>query len=121
MTKIDARLQLSKEEMKKYGYAVVEAIVEHFDTQHKKLPVAAGSREEMDHLFLEEAPEYASNPHEVLDFVLDKVITKSTIVSHPRSYSFVPGPSNYISAMADSLASGFNIFSGGWAASPAAA
>jgi len=34
---------------------------------------------------------------------------------------FVPGPSNYISAMADSLASGFNIFSGGWAASPAAA
>ena len=121
MSKINAKLELSKEEMKHYGYAVVDAIVEHFDTQNEKLPVALGSRKEMDNIFLEEAPEYASDPHEVLNFVLDNVITKSAIVSHPRSYSFVPGPSNYISAMADSLASGFNIFSGGWVASPAAA
>ncbi len=121
MSKINAKLELSKEEMKHYGYAVVDAIVEHFDTQNEKLPVALGSRKEMDNIFLEEAPEYASDPHEVLNFVLDNVITKSAIVSHPRSYAFVPGPSNYISAMADSLASGFNIFSGGWAASPAAA
>ena len=55
-----------------------------------------------------------------LDFVIDKVLKESNIVSHPKSYSFVPGPSNYISAMADTLATGFNIFSGGWAASPAA-
>ncbi len=121
MSKINAKLELSKEEMKHYGYAVVDAIVEHFDTQNEKLPVALGSRKEMDNIFLEEAPEYSSDPHEVLNFVLDNVITKSAIVSHPRSYAFVPGPSNYISAMADSLASGFNIFSGGWAASPAAA
>jgi aromatic-L-amino-acid/L-tryptophan decarboxylase len=121
MNKLYSKLQLSREEMKTYGYDVVDAIVEHFDTQKDKLPVALGSRKEMDHLFLEEAPEYASNPHEVLDFVLDNVISKSAIVSHPKSFAFVPGPSNYISAMADSLASGFNIFSGGWAASPAAA
>ena len=121
MKKNDATLELSKEAMKTYGYNVVDAIVQHFDTQNEKLPVASGSREEMDHLFLEEAPENASDPQEVLDFVLDNVIEKSTIVSHPKSFSFVPGPSNYISAMADTLATGFNIFSGGWAASPAAA
>lgn len=121
MKKNNATLELSKEAMKDYGYNVVDAVVEHFDTQNDKLPVASGSREEMDHFFLEEAPENASDPQEVLDFVLDKVITKSAIVSHPKSFSFVPGPSNYISAMADTLATGFNIFSGGWAASPAAA
>ncbi len=121
MKKNNATLELSKEAMKDYGYNVVDAIVEHFDTQNDKLPVAAASREEMDHLFLEEAPEKPSDPQKVLDFVLEKVITKSTIVSHPKSFSFVPGPSNYISAMADTLATGFNIFSGGWAASPAAA
>ncbi len=121
MKKNDATLELSKEAMKTYGYNVVDAIVEHFDTQNEKLPIASGSRQEMDTLFLEEAPENASNPQEVLDFVLDEVITKSAIVSHPKSFSFVPGPSNYISAMADTLATGFNIFSGGWAASPAAA
>ena len=114
-------LTLSKEEMKSYGYKVVDAIVEHFDTQNSKSPVTLASRKEMDALFLENAPLEGSDPAKVLDFVIDNVLKESNIVSHPKSYSFVPGPSNYISAMADTLATGFNIFSGGWAASPAAA
>ncbi len=117
----NAKLELSKEEMKKYGYAVVDAVAEHFETQDRKLPVALASRKDMDAMFLEEAPENPANAHDVLQFVLEKVMTQSAIVSHPKSFSFVPGPSNYISAMADALATGFNIFSGGWAASPAAA
>ncbi len=117
----NAKLELTKEEMTAYGYKVVDAIVEHFDTQHTKKPVAFASREEMDSLFLEQAPEQPSDAKQVLDFVLQEVMSKSAIVSHPKSYSFVPGPSNYVSAMADTLATGFNIFSGGWAASPAAA
>lgn len=116
-----ATLELPYDEMKTYGYEVVDAIVEHFATQNEKLPVVSGSRKEMEDLFLEDAPENPSDARKVLKFVLDEVMTKSNIVSHPKSYSFVPGPSNFISAMADGLASGFNIFSGGWAASPAAA
>ncbi|NCT18867.1 MAG: decarboxylase [Flavobacteriaceae bacterium CG_4_8_14_3_um_filter_34_10] len=107
--------------MQDYGYQVVDAIVAHFDTQNEKFPVATASRSEMDILFQQDAPEHPSNATEVLHFVLENVMTKSNIVTHPRSYSFVPGPSNYISAMSDTLATGFNIFSGGWAASPAAA
>ncbi len=115
------QLQLSKEEMRTYGYKIIDTIVAHFDTQNTKKPVAIASREEMDSMFLENAPEHAMNADEVLDFVVDKVLPNSNIVSHPKSYSFVPGPSNYVSVMADTLATGFNIFSGGWAASPAAA
>lgn len=115
------KLELSKEEMKQYGYQVIDTIVEHFDEQHTKKPVAIASRAEMDTLFNSEAPNHATNFKEVLDFVTKEVLPNSTIVSHPKSYSFVPGPSNYVSVMADTLATGFNIFSGGWAASPAAA
>lgn len=121
MKKNTAKLELSKEEMKSYGYQIVDAIVEHHSTQYQKLPVALGSRKEMDSLFLEEAPEQGSEPTQVLDFVLEKVMTNSANMAHPKSFSFVPGPSNYISVMADALATGYNIFSGGWAASPAAA
>ncbi|WP_136466203.1 pyridoxal phosphate-dependent decarboxylase family protein [Flagellimonas onchidii] len=117
----NSKLELSSEAMKTYGYQVVDAIVEHFDSQKNKLPVAMGSREEMDSLFLEEVPEKGTAPSKVLDFVLEKVMTNSTNMSHPKAYSFVPGPSNYVSVMADTLATGFNIFSGGWVASPAAA
>lgn len=120
-SKNKATLELSHEEMKSYGQEVVEAIVNHFVTQNEKKPVVSGTRLEMEKLLREDAPENPSDAKEVLHFVLNNIMTNSNIVSHPKSYSFVPGPSNYISAMADGLASGFNIFSGGWQASPAAA
>ena len=114
-------LTLSKSEMKDYGYRVVDVIVEHFDNQNSKSPVVNASREKMDALFSENIPEKGTEASKVLEFVVDKVLSQSNIPSHPKFYSFVPGPSNYISAMADTLATGFNVFSGGWAASPAAA
>ena len=112
---------LSKEEMKNYGYKIIDILVEHFDTIESKSPVSSGSREKMDRIFLQEAPNEATPADEVLDFVMENVIPHSNLTAHPKSFSFVPGPSNYISTLADTLATGFNIFSGGWIVSPAAA
>ena len=114
-------LRLSKEEMRQYGYKVIDHIVAHFESQSLKSPVTQATRNEMDALLAEDIPMLPSSSDKVLDFVMDTIIPNSNIVSHPKSYSFVPGPSNYISTMADTIATGFNIFSGGWAASPAAA
>lgn len=118
---MSAHFDLSKEEMKSYGYKIVDIIAEHWATLEQKKPVASASRKEMDSIFLQEAPSDGMPAEKVLDFVMDNVIPNSTVVSHPKAYSFVPGPSNFISTMADSLATGFNIFSGGWMVSPAAA
>ncbi|WP_452601332.1 pyridoxal phosphate-dependent decarboxylase family protein [Pontimicrobium sp. MEBiC06410] len=115
------KLQLSKEDMKQFGYQVIDTIVEHFANEHNKKPVTQASREEMDSMFNMEVPVEPMPYNDVLDLVVNKVLPNSNIVSHPKSFSFVPGPSNYVSVMADTLATGFNIFSGGWAASPAAA
>ena len=113
--------ELSKEEMQAYGYKIVDIIVNQYTNEESKLPVSKASREEMDAVFLQEAPENPLPANEVLDFVMKNVIPNSNLSSHPKSFSFVPGPSNYISTMADSLATGFNIFSGGWIVSPSAA
>ncbi|MDX8553074.1 aspartate aminotransferase family protein [Tenacibaculum sp. 1B UA] len=118
---MSAHFDLSKEEMKSYGYKIVDIIAEHWATLEQKKPVANASRKEMDSIFLQEAPNAGMPADKVLDFVMDNVIPNSTVISHPKAYSFVPGPSNFISTMADSLATGFNIFSGGWMVSPAAA
>lgn len=117
----DHKLEIPKEEMKKYGYQVIDTIVEHFDTQHTKKLAKSSSREEMGEIFNAEAPENPTNFEDVLNFVLENVTPNSNISSHPKSYSFVPGPNNYISTIADTLATGFNIFSGGWVGSPSAA
>jgi glutamate/tyrosine decarboxylase-like PLP-dependent enzyme len=116
-----APFDLSKEEMKAYGYKIIDILADHFDTIESKSPVSSGSREKMDRIFLQEAPDKSTPADEVLDFVMENVIPHSNLTTHPKSYSFVPGPSNYISTLADTLANGFNIFSGGWIVSPAAA
>ncbi|MCT4698657.1 pyridoxal phosphate-dependent decarboxylase family protein [Tenacibaculum haliotis] len=118
---MSAHFDLSLEEMKSYGYKIVDLIAEHWDTLKDKNPVTSATRKEMDNLFLQEAPDKGMKANDVLDFVMDNVIPNSTVISHPKAYSFVPGPSNFISTMADSLATGFNVFSGGWMVSPAAA
>ncbi|WP_271404851.1 pyridoxal phosphate-dependent decarboxylase family protein [Tenacibaculum soleae] len=118
---MSAHFDLSIEEMKSYGYKIVDLIAEHWDTLKDKKPVTSATRKEMDNLFLQEAPDKGMNANDVLDFVMNNVIPNSTVISHPKAYSFVPGPSNFISTMADSLATGFNVFSGGWMVSPAAA
>ncbi|WGH75689.1 aspartate aminotransferase family protein [Tenacibaculum tangerinum] len=118
---MSAHFDLSKEEMKSYGYKIVDIIAEHWATLDQKKPVSSASRKEMDSIFLQEAPSSGMPAEEVLDFVMENVIPNSTVILHPKAYSFVPGPSNFISTMADSLATGFNIFSGGWMVSPAAA
>lgn len=115
------KLELSPQEMKTFGYEVMDAIITHFESQNEKKPVAIASRKEMEQLYDENLPEKPEAPEKVLQFVIDQVMANSNVVSHPKSFSFVPGPGNFVSAMGDALASGFNIFAGGWAASPAAA
>lgn len=121
MTDHSYKLELGKEEMRQLGYQAIDAIVDHFDELNNKKPVATATRKEMDSMFSEVAPEKPTDANTILNFVLDEVLPKSNIVSHPKSYSFVPGPSNYVSVIGDVLATGFNVFSGGWVGSPAAA
>lgn len=113
-------LSLTKDEMIAYGYKIVDVLAEHFDEINSKTVVGKGSRKEMDALLSEEIPNKATPAMEVLDHVTKDVLANVNLLSHPKFYSFVPSPSNFISAMSDSLATGFNIFSGSWTGSAAA-
>lgn len=109
------------EKMKAIGYKIVDLIAEHWSTLETQKPITTATRKEMDDIFLQEAPQEGTSAEEVLDFVVENVVKYSNVTLHPKFYSFVPGPSNYISTITDTLATGFNIFSGGWMVSPAAA
>ena len=113
--------EMTPEAMTSFGYKIVDEIVKHYASVNQKKPVSKASRTEMDAVFLQEAPEESMPAEDVLRFVMKNVIPNSNISTHPKSFSFVPSPSNFISTMADTLATGFNIFSGGWMLAPAAA
>ncbi|MCF6346929.1 MAG: aminotransferase class V-fold PLP-dependent enzyme [Flavobacteriaceae bacterium] len=118
---LNAPLTLSKEEMRQYGYKIVDLLVSHFHNLSSQKLVSLADRKQMDALLQEAIPNEASPPEKVLNHVIQNVLPHVDLLTHPKFYSFVPSPSNYISVMADTIASGFNIFSGGWSASPAAA
>ena len=118
---MNQRLELSKEEMRNYGYRVIDHLVDHFDSQENKKPVCLASRAQMEELLNSEIPLESSIPEDVLNHVVNDIMGNCGVISHPKAYAFVPGPSNFIGGLADALASGFNVFSGSWMGAPAAA
>jgi glutamate/tyrosine decarboxylase-like PLP-dependent enzyme len=114
-------LQLSPEEMRSLGYRVVDLIVDHFAEGGTKGIGRSPGRAEMEALLREELPEEETAPDRVLDQVESAILPNTLRIDHPRFFGFVPGPNNFVSVLADALASGFNVFSGTWGSGAAAA
>ena len=116
-----SRLELSLEQMREFGYRVVDLLAEHF-AQIGGGPVGAKADPDILCALLSGMPAgIPADPHELLIRLQRDVFPNNLHVDHPRFFAFVPGPNNFISAMADALASGFNVFNGTWFGGSAAA
>ncbi len=117
-----ASLQLDPEAMRALGYQVIDAIV----AQAISLPEQSTAqptldRAEMDRRMWKPAPSGPTDALEVLGRVKSQILATGHRNSHPRYFAYVPNPSNFVGAMGDALAAGFNVFSGMWMGSPGAA
>src|SRR5438270_220009 len=115
------RLQLSTEEMRRLGHAVVDAIVVHFDGLADGPVGRRASPAELERLFREPIPEAPGHLPDLLERVRQDIFPNNLHVDHPRFFAFVPSPGNFVSAMADALVAGFNMFAGTWFAGSGAA
>src|SRR5438270_13338479 len=116
-----SRLSLSTDEMREFGYRVVDLLVEHFANIHDERVGAKADPAKMISLFDKDPPETGRDPNELLVQLERDVFPNNLYVDHPRFFAFVPGPNNFVSTMADGLAAGFNIFNGTWFGGSAAA
>src|SRR5262249_38908840 len=73
-----------------------------------------GSRQKLESLFREPAPEAGMDFTQLLAEFHDKVIGNAFRPGHPRFLAFVPGAPTYASIFGDCLASNANLFSGVW-------
>ena len=110
----DGSLRLSTEEMRKLGYQVIDAIVEHYEDLPNKPVTRRADRPTLEERLRKPPPKEGSDPAEVLEELQRDVFASMMHVDHPRFFAFIPGPSNFVSVMADALAAGFNVFSGTW-------
>jgi len=107
--------------MRKFGYRVVDLLVEHFANVRNGPVGAKGEPAKLVPLFDFDPPEKGRDPNELLAQLEREVFPNNLHVDHPRFFAFVPGPNNFVSTMADALVAGFNVFNGTWLGGSAAA
>ena len=107
--------------MQRLGYRVVDLLVQHFAEMRDGPVGAKRSPGELLPRFAGPPAETPTDPHELIARLEKDVFPNNLHVDHPRFFAFVPGPGNFVSTMADTLASGFNVFNGTWLGGSAAA
>lgn len=111
---MNADLEFSPERMREIGYRVIDRLVEHLTTLSTQ-PVGAKADPAVLIAALSEPPPEEGTAFETVLAQLEQQVLRNTMhVNHPRFLAYVPGPSNFIGAMADALASGYNVFAGTW-------
>lgn len=108
------KLQLTLDEMRELGYRVIDQLVEHFANLADKPVMHVTPRTELEPRLREPIPEQPTDINSLLDQLQRDVWSNIGNVQHPRFFAFIPSPSNFVSVMADALASGFNPFAGNW-------
>ena len=116
-----SRLTLSRDEMRTFGYRVVDLLVEHFANIRDEPVGSKADPAKLVPLFENDPPEAGRDPNDLLAQLERDVFPNNLHVDHPRFFAFVPGPNNFVSTMADALAAGFNVFNGTWLGGSAAA
>ncbi|MFN2542609.1 MAG: aspartate aminotransferase family protein [Chthoniobacterales bacterium] len=116
-----SRLSLPAEEMRRFGYRIVDLLSEHFARMSDGPVGVKADPAQIIALFDRDPPEQSRDPQEILQQLERDVLPNNLHVDHLRFFAFVPGPNNFVSAMADALAAGFNVFNGTWFGGSAAA
>ena len=107
--------------MRALGDRALEIVIAHFET-NRDAPVAHQiTRADAERLLRTELPEQGTPVNELFDILTRDVFPNGFRTDHPRFYSFVPSPNNFVSVVGDLLTSGTNLFAGHWMAASGAA
>jgi glutamate/tyrosine decarboxylase-like PLP-dependent enzyme len=113
-------LELSAEQMRAYGYRVIDLLVDRYASIRELSPWRGATRAELDAALREPVPELPGHFNDALDHLVRDVLSAGARVDHPRFMAFVPGAPCWPAVLGDLLAAGSNIFQGTWLASSGA-
>ncbi len=107
---LNEKLQLSRDEMRQIGYHVIDTLVDYFDTQSTVRVTNLVDEGAVDAIANEQLPQDGLPWPELLEQFDRQVISTLSHVDHPRNFAYIPLAGNFVGVMADTLASGYNIF-----------
>jgi aromatic-L-amino-acid/L-tryptophan decarboxylase len=107
-------LELDAETMRQMGYQVVDYLVDRISNLRDQ-PVRRGiTRNDIDALLKEPAPETAHALDELLGRLQKDVFQFGVKVDHPRFMAFVPGSATWPGVLGDTIAAAHQSFAGTW-------
>ena len=104
------QIKLSADEMREMGYRIIDMLVDYTGAQAQFPVTRALDPVTFEEILNEPLPETGSAWEDVLEQFERQVLTTIDHLDHPRFFAYIPSPSNFIGTMADTLASGYNIF-----------
>ncbi|HET8758874.1 MAG TPA: aminotransferase class I/II-fold pyridoxal phosphate-dependent enzyme [Solirubrobacteraceae bacterium] len=107
-------LSLPPDEMRRLGYRVVDRIVDHLGELRDLPPIRVGDAAALRAAVGGPPPELPGEPDAELDVLFEQVLPFVQHPDHPRFFARIGSPSNFMSVLADLLASGLNVFTGSW-------
>jgi glutamate/tyrosine decarboxylase-like PLP-dependent enzyme len=110
------RLELDREEMRRFGYRIVDMLADHWADLPGKPVARTPAPVNVSEALAAGIPDGAAPIDAVLEELERDVFAHMAHVNHPRFFAFVPSPANFVGVMADALAAGYNPFNGTWLA-----
>ena len=104
------QIKLSADEMREMGYRIIDMLVDYTGAQAQFPVTRALDPVTFEEILNEPLPEAPSDWHDVLEQFERQILTTIDHLDHPRFFAYIPSASNFVGAMADTLASGYNIF-----------
>lgn len=111
---VSTGLELSPERMLELAELASRLVVDRLQGLDDEPAWRGGSREELEALFREDAPEEGRPPEEVILRAAREILPVAGRVDHPRFFAFVPSSPTWPGVLADYMAAGHNIFQGTW-------
>ncbi|MEA2147355.1 MAG: hypothetical protein QOG59_2942 [Solirubrobacteraceae bacterium] len=107
-------LGLDPEEMRRLGYWVVDAVVEHYEGARETPAIQTGTPEDLMAALGGPVPEDPGDPIEAMSRLVDTAFVHAQRNDHPRFFARVPGPSSFAGVLGDWLGTGFNPLVASW-------
>ena len=104
------QLKLSANDMREMGYRIIDMLVDYTGAQAQFPVTRALDHATFEEILEEPLPEHGTDWQDVLEQFERQVLTTIDHLDHPRFFAYIPSSSNFVGAMADTLASGYNIF-----------
>ena len=104
------QIKLNADEMREMGYRIIDMLVDYTGAQSQFPVTRALDPVTFEEILDEPIPEKGSDWHDVLEQFERQVLTTIDHLDHPRFFAYIPSSSNFVGVMADTLASGYNIF-----------